>query len=304
MTKCPKCGYERKQIDEIINAAECPQCGIIYEKWKPTAVTENDEPIKKASETLLTEPTNIQPSKINPILKYVFVITFAIFIINSYLVPFIIKYSQKEKTETKKVVETPSASLQESLGNDKMKNVPETKLPGNYLINIPQREQEEPYIVTTKVTRLVTFENRGVAESGSLKTHSKHNVYCYVDSEWLVHFVDWNAGILISKPDGRLDNAKYENWVIDQIGSDPFLIDSEKEAQVALDQNRDKLFKNNFPNKSAGEKDLTIGEQQSWEDIKKAYYTNTYNESVARRNTAVGRYNSMIQQFNKYSSSR
>ena len=27
--ECPKCGYERQP-----NAAECPQCGVIYEKWE------------------------------------------------------------------------------------------------------------------------------------------------------------------------------------------------------------------------------------------------------------------------------
>ena len=27
--ECPKCGSERQP-----NAAECPQCGVIYEKWE------------------------------------------------------------------------------------------------------------------------------------------------------------------------------------------------------------------------------------------------------------------------------
>ena len=35
MTTCPQCGYERKKGDEIIRDAECPRCGIIYNKWKP-----------------------------------------------------------------------------------------------------------------------------------------------------------------------------------------------------------------------------------------------------------------------------
>lgn len=48
MTKCPQCGYERKEIDSIISDAECPKCGIFYHKWKPPIVSENDEPIKKS----------------------------------------------------------------------------------------------------------------------------------------------------------------------------------------------------------------------------------------------------------------
>ena len=35
MKKCPKCGYERTQKDEaFISAAECPKCGVFYEKEK------------------------------------------------------------------------------------------------------------------------------------------------------------------------------------------------------------------------------------------------------------------------------
>jgi len=33
MKKCPQCGYERTQKDNtFISAAECPKCGVIYEK--------------------------------------------------------------------------------------------------------------------------------------------------------------------------------------------------------------------------------------------------------------------------------
>jgi len=474
MTKCPKCGYERMPIDEIINAAECPKCGIVYAKWKVAAVTENDAPIKKASEPSSVAPSNCSPSNINPILKYAIVVVVAIVIINSFLVPFIIKYSQKEKTEPKNVAITPSASLPESPEYYRLGNVPETKLQGNPVINVPQREEanlsisdivrrntrsvivvktargigsgffinDQGFIVTNKhvlgdangaqiktssghvykINRIVATDDVGdlviastetpaneifpvfltssipdigekilvignplgleqtvsdgiisavrssqqtvkyiqisapiskgnsggpllnmrgevigvatfqytqgqnlnfcvaaervialqngnamstnQAESGSLKTPSKQDVYCYVDSQLLVHFVDWNAGILISKPDGSLDGAKYEKWVLDEVGVDPNSIDPVRDAQLALDQYRDELYKHMFPHKSASEKDLTVGEQQMWENIQNRYYNNAYNNSVLRRNTAINKYNYMIQQFKKYISSR
>jgi S1-C subfamily serine protease len=474
MTKCPKCGYERMPIDEIINAAECPKCGIVYAKWKAAAVTENDAPIKKDSETPRAEPSNFSPANMNPILKYAIVVVVAIVIINSFLVPFIIKYSQKEKTEPKNVVIPPSASLPESPGNYRMENVPETKLPEKTIIYVPQREEaklsisdivrrntrsvivvktargmgsgffinDQGFIVTNKhvlsdvgnaqiktssgnvykINRIVAIDDVGdlviastetpaneifpvsltssipdigdkilvignplgleqtvsdgivsavrsspqavkyiqisapiskgnsggpllnmhgevigvatfqysqgqnlnfcvaaervialqngkamatnQAEIGSLKTPSKQDVYCYVDSQSVVHFVDWKAGILISKPDGSLDGTKYEKWVLDEVGVDPNSIDPVRDAQLALDQYRDELFKRTFPHKSDSEKNLTVGEQQMWENIQNRYYNNAYNKSVLRRNTAINKYNYMIQQFKKYISSR
>ena len=33
MKKCPRCGYERTQKDDaFVSVAECPKCGVIYEK--------------------------------------------------------------------------------------------------------------------------------------------------------------------------------------------------------------------------------------------------------------------------------
>jgi|GEM_PF-498144 S1-C subfamily serine protease len=478
MTKCPKCGYERMPIDEVINAAECPKCGIVYAKWKAAAVTENNAPIKKASEPPSAAPSNCSPSNINPILKYAIIVVAAIVIINSFLVPFIIKYSQKEKTEPKNVAITPSASLPESPENYRLGNVPETKLSENPVINVPSREEgklslsdivrrntrsvvvvktargvkgsgffinDQGFIATNKhvlsdsgnaeiktssgniykinrivatdvvgdlviastetpaneifpvaltssipdigeqvivignplgfegleqtvsdgiisgvrsspqavkyiqvsapispgnsggpllnmrgevigvatfqytqgqnlnfcvaAERVIALQNgkslaTNQAERGSLKTPSKRDVYCYVDSQSLVHFVDWNAGILISKPDGSLDGAKYEKWVLDEVGVDPNSIDPVRDAQLALDQYRDELFKRTFPHKSDSEKDLTVGEQQMWENIQNRYYNNAYNKSVLRRNSAINKYNYMIQQFKKYISSR
>jgi len=43
-TICPKCGYERKAND-VCPDSECPQCGIVYEKYRRQQV----EPGKKIS---------------------------------------------------------------------------------------------------------------------------------------------------------------------------------------------------------------------------------------------------------------
>jgi hypothetical protein len=136
------------------------------------------------------------------------------------------------------------------------------------------------------------------------KTTAPKDVYCYIDSQWMVHFVDWNTGIMISRPDGSLDKVKYEKWVLDKIGGHPYLINAETEAQEALEKHRGELFKTAFPNKSSDDKNLTAGEQQFWEYKQKKYYTDAYNSAVARRNTAVDRYNYLMLEFNKYSSSR
>lgn len=33
MTSCPKCHYTRRAIDDQVNPAICPACGIVYDKW-------------------------------------------------------------------------------------------------------------------------------------------------------------------------------------------------------------------------------------------------------------------------------
>ena len=56
MTVCPQCGYERKANDDnFVNAEECPKCGIIYKKWKPSSVSNNTEPILTDNNTSKTD---------------------------------------------------------------------------------------------------------------------------------------------------------------------------------------------------------------------------------------------------------
>ena len=32
--KCPKCTYERSEIDRLTDPKVCPNCGIYYHKWQ------------------------------------------------------------------------------------------------------------------------------------------------------------------------------------------------------------------------------------------------------------------------------
>ncbi|HOW57867.1 MAG TPA: S1C family serine protease, partial [Smithellaceae bacterium] len=85
---------------------------------------------------------------------------------------------------------------------------------------------------------------------------SLQNVYCYADNQGIVHFVDWQTGILISRPDGSLDVRKFQKWALEEAGENPNSINPEREAQAYLEENREKLFANTFPNKSSGESKL------------------------------------------------
>lgn len=38
MQVCGQCGYERQEIDDIMDARSCPRCGIVYEKWRSDAM--------------------------------------------------------------------------------------------------------------------------------------------------------------------------------------------------------------------------------------------------------------------------
>ncbi|GAA6142461.1 hypothetical protein [Hydrogenophaga sp. 5NK40-0174] len=41
---CPKCGYERK-VQELVPAYECPQCGIVYGKYRSPAKQERQQAV-------------------------------------------------------------------------------------------------------------------------------------------------------------------------------------------------------------------------------------------------------------------
>jgi hypothetical protein len=104
--------------------------------------------------------------------------------------------------------------------------------------------------------------------------------------------------MLISRPDGTLDRAKYEKWALDQVGGNPDAINPEREAQDALDNNREELFKSVFPNKSMSDS-LNSAEKETLERKYNRYYVENYNKAMSRRNEAVRKYNSMMREFDR-----
>ena len=60
MNKCPKCGYERKPED-----IECPQCGIVYEKYEAyVAMQQAEEEAEWQEEANETAEIEVEPKKL------------------------------------------------------------------------------------------------------------------------------------------------------------------------------------------------------------------------------------------------
>jgi S1-C subfamily serine protease len=149
-----------------------------------------------------------------------------------------------------------------------------------------------------------TLSQAGQSSDGSFKSPQQQNVYCYADSQGKVFFVDWQTGLHVSRPDGSLDREKFDKWAMDQVGGNPDNISPEKEAQSALDQKREELFKSIFPNRSMRDSNLTSAEKEALERRYYRYYVENYNVAMSRRNEAVRKYNSMMWQFDKFNNSR
>jgi hypothetical protein len=143
----------------------------------------------------------------------------------------------------------------------------------------------------------------GQSSGGEFNSPQRNDVYCYADSQGKVYFVDWQKGILCSRPDGSLDRAKFEKYALDQIGGNPDNINPEREAQSALDSNRETIFKSIFPNKSMSDS-LTPAEKEALERRYYRYYVENYNKVMSRRNEAIRKYHSMMWQFDKFNQSR
>ena len=139
---------------------------------------------------------------------------------------------------------------------------------------------------------------------GDIKSPGGQDVYCYADSNGQVSFVDWKTGLLISRPDGSLDRAKYESWVFEQVGGHPDNINPDKEAREDLERNREKLFKNVFPHRSLDDTNLTSAEKEWLERRYQRYYVEAYNQAVFRRNEAISKYRSMMHDFDKFAATR
>ena len=131
-----------------------------------------------------------------------------------------------------------------------------------------------------------------------------NEVYCYIDSNGQVSFVNWKTGTLISRPDGSLDIKKYEQWVLEQIGGNPDNINPEKEAREDLERNRENLFKSVFPSRSFNDSDLTPAEKEWLERRYYRHYVEAYNQSISRRNDAVRKYRTLMNEFIRFNASR
>jgi len=142
------------------------------------------------------------------------------------------------------------------------------------------------------------------ASSDQRQMPQSSDVYCYLDSNGQVSFVNWKTGILISRPDGSLDAKKYEQWVLEQIGGNPDNINPEKEAREDLERNRESLFKSVFPSRSFNDSNLTPAEKEWLERRYYRHYVEAYNQSISRRNDAVRKYRTMINDFIRFNASR
>ena len=469
MIICPHCGYERTKSDEIINPAECPKCGIIYEKWKPSPAVEKEEITKKAIKPASGQPTHTAGSNLERKLLYILVIVAIIALLNSFVVPFLIKNFQKEKNEVSNP-RFPDSSIEIAKQNQQ-NHTQEIKMQESSPTNIQQKEElslleiirrnrhsvvvvktatvigsgffinDQGYVVTNKhvlsdiskaeiktaagnvykINRIIaedqdgdlviassdapaseaipvtltgnlpevgekiivignplgleqtvsdgivsavrrnqkavefiqvtapisagnsggpllnmrgevigvaTFQYRsgqnlnfcvaasrivGLQQgSNSYAAHSSgsdiqspqgRDVYCYADSNGEVSFVDWKTGMLVSRPDGSLDRGKFEKWVLEQIGGNPDNTSPEREAQSALDHNREELFKSVFPNKPMSDS-LNSAEKEALERRYYRYYVENYNKAMSRRNEAVRKYNAMMHEFDRFNNNR
>jgi len=143
-----------------------------------------------------------------------------------------------------------------------------------------------------------------VNAAAEIKSPGGQEVYCYVDSNGQVSFVDWKTGLLVSRPDGTLDRVKYENWVMEQIGGHPDNINPDKEAREDLERNRERLFKSVFPHRSLDDSNLTSAEKDWLERRYQRHYVETFNQVAMRRNEAIRKYRSMMNDFDKFAAGR
>ena len=95
---CPQCGYERQKKDNIVSLAECPKCGIMYNKWK------NDEPHKdehgEVTETAYSSfpSENKKKMSLEKLAIYAVVVAVSVIILHSFIVPAMISLYKCAKT--------------------------------------------------------------------------------------------------------------------------------------------------------------------------------------------------------------
>ena len=137
MTTCPQCGYERKNGDEIINAAECPRCGIIYNKWKPAEDQGNKVLSLKTPEPVSPDQSLTNKKNIERKLIFALGIVALIVLANSFFIPQLIKYFKQEKNETS----NPQLPQVYNGRENRQNNMPNYNLPAGAQVTMPQKAE-------------------------------------------------------------------------------------------------------------------------------------------------------------------
>ncbi len=288
MTKCPSCGYERKDIDKIIDSTQCPQCGIVYSKWQ-SAGDSNAVRTTQSAGSSGSDPDHtsgvITPQRL---IVYLVVGIVAAVLFLSLAVPFVVKQyrakdialavdeeveTEAEETQTSDV----DAGLHDSSG---------------------QSHSRESSSGRTALSEEASSGNQPDEDSTVHKI-----IYCYADSSGKLNFVEWRTGMQLTRSDGTVDREGFAKWAMDQVGGDPGEIEPEREARHSLDRQRDSIFKTIFPYKSTSD-GLTQLEKDSLEKSYQRHYAEAYKAAVNRRNEAVRKFNYMMQQFADFEKSR
>lgn len=152
--------------------------------------------------------------------------------------------------------------------------------------------------------RIVAMQSGIPQNSDKTAAAGQKELYCYADAQGELHFVEWRTGVQVLRPDGSLDKERFAKYALDNVGGNPMSIDPAREAQNALDENKEIMFKSAFPDKSFDKPNLTRKEQRWWESRQNQFYNEAYKRAVNRRYEAAAKYNYMIRQFDQYNATR
>ena len=288
MTKCPSCGYERKDIDKIIDSTQCPQCGIIYSKWQ-SAGHSNAERATPSAGTPASDP-NSKSSIISKqrLIIYVALGIVAAVLVLSVAVPFAVKQFRANDMAL--------AVNEEHLAEDE--EVDANDADAGLNLSSGQKTPREEHPGQTVFDGESTSGNQRDEDAGMHKI-----IYCYADSSGKLNFVEWRTGMQLTRSDGSIDRNGFVKWAMDQVGGDPREIEPDREAQHSLDQERDSIFKKVYPYKSTGD-NLTQLERDSLERSYQRHYKEAYRAALNRRNDAVQKFNYMMEQYAAFEKSR
>lgn len=129
-------------------------------------------------------------------------------------------------------------------------------------------------------------------------THSD-KLYFYVDENKMVHFIKnpENPGadyILLTKTDGSIDRSKFENWIFEQLGGNPYQIDPQ--ALVNAEKERiPELFRRMFPGHEMDElKRFSPEARAYWGAWVANHMQATYSRAETARNIGIMKHKEMM----------